>query len=390
MDELTAHISEEADLLLKLVRFAFGTEDAAGKDLPDGEESCDVWRRTVSMSYVQMVFAIALDGLNIWHEANPGKTCGLYLPKLTQTKFKLLGTVMETERLYRGMTKAIGRLASLWSEGGQKMMLLKGYGLSLDYPVPSHRPPGDIDTYHFDRWMDADNAVRNAGIKVGYTIQHHSVFRYGEFEVESHYDILNRYTHSCNAEIDDILTEMARKDTVEVTVEGGALLLPSAEFNALYLLMHTSSHFAAEDITLKHVLDWGTFMEHHSSEVNWQKLLPLIRKSGMQGFFHCINGLCTDVFGFRRDRFPEPDCVDVRQEKMLQDILHPMYLGKIRNRLTKILFRIKRWFAYLWKKRIVYDNENSVLMFFRQLRSLSLKPEDMIRRKYPDWQKDVS
>lgn len=38
------------------------------------------------------------------------------------------------------------------------MMVLKGYGLSLNYLKPSHRPCGDIDIWLFGKQKEADDA----------------------------------------------------------------------------------------------------------------------------------------------------------------------------------------------------------------------------------------
>lgn len=55
------------------------------------------------------------------------------------------------ENTYRRQERAIARLAAFYREHAIPMMLLKGYGLSLFYPVPEHRPCGDIDIWLFGR-----------------------------------------------------------------------------------------------------------------------------------------------------------------------------------------------------------------------------------------------
>lgn len=50
-------------------------------------------------------------------------------------------------------------LARLYANNGIRMMVVKGYGLSLDWPVPNHRPVGDLDIYNFGKWKEADVLV---------------------------------------------------------------------------------------------------------------------------------------------------------------------------------------------------------------------------------------
>lgn len=53
-----------------------------------------------------------------------------------------MGMVMRMERMYEHHRQVIARLAAFYAEMGVRMLLLKGYGLSLAWPVPKHRPTG--------------------------------------------------------------------------------------------------------------------------------------------------------------------------------------------------------------------------------------------------------
>lgn len=59
--------------------------------------------------------------------------------------------------LYR---RAIAELAGFYGEYGLKMMILKGYTCSLDWPKPEHRPCGDIDIWQFGKQNEADAFIR--------------------------------------------------------------------------------------------------------------------------------------------------------------------------------------------------------------------------------------
>lgn len=78
------------------------------------------------------------------------------------------------------------------------MMLLKGYGLSKYWPIPNHRPTGDIDIYLMylnsegkeksrPAWECADKLMTEKfGILVDNSHHHHSVFTYKGIMVENH------------------------------------------------------------------------------------------------------------------------------------------------------------------------------------------------------------
>ena len=44
----------------------------------------------------------------------------------------------QVERKYARQKAVIAKLSGFFAEHGIKMMILKGYGLSLNYPVPNH------------------------------------------------------------------------------------------------------------------------------------------------------------------------------------------------------------------------------------------------------------
>lgn len=59
------------------------------------------------------------------------------------------------------------------------MMVLKGYGLSKNYPVPNHRPCGDMDIYLFGDQEKADKLIaEELGIKIDNSHHHHTVFQF--------------------------------------------------------------------------------------------------------------------------------------------------------------------------------------------------------------------
>lgn len=71
-------------------------------------------------------------------------------------------------------------------------LILKGYGLSRLYPLPSHCPCGDIDIYlrHSSdgNWNICDfgnNLMENKGIEVDYKSKKHSKFSYNGITVET-------------------------------------------------------------------------------------------------------------------------------------------------------------------------------------------------------------
>ena len=63
------------------------------------------------------------------------------------------------EQMYAKHRWLISSLASVYAKDGIRMLLLKGYGCSLCYKKPEHRPTGDIDVYLFGKQNEADDLI---------------------------------------------------------------------------------------------------------------------------------------------------------------------------------------------------------------------------------------
>ena len=133
-------MTRAAERLFALVRATLRNrmDDAS---LFEGTDAAQ-WREIYDLSSVQGVLAQAWDGMQLLPEA-------MRPPRALRLQWAV--NVERIEKVYRRQERAIARLAAFYREHAIPMMLLKGYGLSLFYPVPEHRPCGDIDIWLFGR-----------------------------------------------------------------------------------------------------------------------------------------------------------------------------------------------------------------------------------------------
>lgn len=208
------------------------------------------WQSLYPLAIHQDITAILLDTISkLPNEARPSK------PMLLQW----IGQATMMERMYAKHREKIASLAEFYRQHDIKMLLLKGYGCSLCYPKPEHRPTGDIDVYLFGKQNEADILVeKQHGIKVHREYHKHSTFNYCGVEVENHAKFIDDVSHKSNIRFESILMSVLDKEECLPSPIDN-VLLPSPTFNALFLLRHTGEHFASNEITLRHVLDVGTF-----------------------------------------------------------------------------------------------------------------------------------
>lgn len=297
------------------------------------------WIQLKANADLQGLSAIILDALN---------KDGTNLPNTMPVQMKLewIGEVMQNyEGRYAAYEKAIGSLAAFYNQHGYKMMVLKGYACSLDWPNPKHRPCGDIDIWQFGKQKEADALLKiEKGINIDSSHHHHTVFYWGDFMVENHYDFDNIHARKSNYEIEKYLKELGMDDSHYIDVHNEKVYLPSPNLHALFLLRHMLGHFASSNINLRQVLDWAFFVEKHTKEVDWGWLIGVLKKYHMIEFYNTINAICVGNLGFDAKIFPNVQFHPDLKDKVLNDILYPKYTASEPTRLIpRLLYKYRRW-----------------------------------------------
>ena len=407
---LLVMISSSAEILFQLLRAALGNEAAGtrleGLDL--GSVSGEVWKEVIDLSFEQGVAAIAVDGLGFANDNDNLNQESLELaldsPELEDVKYEWFGAVFSCEDDYSGYLAKLRELVELYRSEGIRAMVLKGYGLGLNYPIPAHRPTGDIDVFLDDNddddpstssgqarlpaWKRGDEIIRKRGIAIDNSHHHHSVFGWkgphstgsGQVMVENHYDFVNVHSHRSSADVERKLKSLA---AVGRTVDG--IDLPSADFNALFVIRHIAAHFAAEGMNLRQLLDWALFVRSASVEVDWKAAWECYRRWNMHRFVLCIDEIAVRWLGFERGIFGIPEefadfgVTDAALvDRVLEEILHPTRVEGGRGCLPVYVWRrFRQWWLSRWKHRIVYS-DSLVSTFLWQVRSHLMKPATLI------------
>ena len=313
------------------------------------QEAID-WSALQNLATQQSLSAVLLDGIEKLPDSKrPPKDLTL----------QWIGEVLQGyEQRYELYRRAITNLAAFYNANGIKMMILKGLACGLDWTKPEHRPYGDIDIWQFGKQKEADALIKNEnGIKVDTSHHHHTVFYWQDFLVENHYDFINVHHHKSSREIEQILKELGEDDSHKTTIDGEIIFLPSPNLHALFLLRHASSHFAAEGITLRQVIDWGFFVQANKEKVDWEWLENILEQYGMMEFYNIINAICVDDLGFNASNYTHVQFNPSLKDKVLNEILDPEYGVEYPKALFKRLgFKICRWKGSAWKHRLCYND----------------------------------
>lgn len=332
-------VDSSAKILFQLLRTALG--DGTEVSLPEGVD----WKAVVDLAFEQGVAALVVDGLQ-----KAGENALLDSDELEDLRYELFGEALACEEDYSKYQQTIEKLASMYGSEGIEMLLLKGYGLSLNYPVPAHRPMGDIDVYLYGRGGAGDALVQKSfGCDVKQNEDKHSIFAIDGITVENHACFVNDSVHPSLKWLNDFLIEEAKSGTRH-TIGGSQIVMPSAMFNALFIPFHCAGHFVHGEASVRQLCDWVCFVQKHSSEIDWNVVESKAKEAGFWRFYCCLNGIVQEHLGVSSPLLPEWPRDRELEARVIEEILAP------RKVVKSLLGKVYRFFASGWKYRMVYDD----------------------------------
>ena len=351
---------ETIEAFLTLVRLGIGKYSSITSKKID-------WPKVRELAERQGLYAVVLDGIEkLPVSSRPPR----------ENLLEWIGEVLQGyEYNFEQYKRTLGEMASFYNSHGYKMMVLKGYACALDWTKPEHRPCGDIDIWQFGRQKGADALITTEKeIKVDKSHHHHTVFNWGEFTVENHFDFINVHARKSNRELEKIFKELGTDDSHWVEVNGEKVYLPSSNLHALFLMRHAVAHFSSTSITLRQVLDWAFFVEKHNKEIDWKWFLDMMKKFHIMDFFNTINAICVEELGFESRLFPQVQFNPFLKDRVLDDILNPKYSEEEPKYLIpRLLYKYRRWKGNSWKNELCF-NESLSSTFFSGVWGHLLKP----------------
>lgn len=262
----------------------------------------------------------------------------------------------QIERIHKKHETAISELSAFYAKNGIEMMLLKGYGLSLNYPHPTMRICGDIDIWLKGKQQLADNCLKEQKGIMPKKSSHHTIFTWMDCEIENHITILEYDTHKSNIKLDKILTPIIDQGEETIEVLGNKVKLPSPKFNAFFILRHNAIHYAIESINIRHLLDWAMFVKKYRNMLNWDEIYEFAKLSHTDVFLNCQNEICIKYLGFPTEWFPIRHAYEDLTKRIIADIFEPEFNENAPNMYKHFIgyckVKTKRLWANRWKSQI--------------------------------------
>ena len=331
------------ELFFELIQVALGVRVCLSHSPTAGE-----WKLIYDIAKKQSLVGVCFAAVQKLVDSEKEDYCGmnemLYLT--------WMGMAAKIQQKWEQHEAFIGRLAGFYEKHGIDMMLLKGYGLSLNYPEAKLRNPGDMDIYLFGDWRKADDAVRKElGEEVRNDSEHHTKFEIDGISVENHYDFVNTRIRRSSQKLEKVFKELAQDKTNVIDVRGQKVFLPSDKLNVIFLLRHCAGHFASEGITMRNVLDWGLFV-HSAKDLDWEWFWQLAKEYNMHRFLACLNAICIEELGLDASKLELQEYDSKLKDRVLKEVMN----GTDLVHGASAWERTKRWWKHRWKHKICYSD----------------------------------
>ena len=342
------------DTLLWLLSSALGQKN--DRPLPIDSD----WQAVIDLAMSHGLDAVAFDGLEDVYAQQPERADELDAA-LGEKKYEWMGYVMQVEQDNEAYLGKLRKLTAFLHDEGFKVLVMKGYGLSLDWPVPAHRPTGDIDIYLYGQGEKADQRLKEEwGVKIKQNQDMHSNFPYGKTLVENHATFLNIIGHPSLAGIERFLEQEALTAPM-VNLDGIPIHIPTPRMNAVYLPLHMAGHFVFAGMNLRQWFDWAVFVSRHGASLDWKEVRERMEEAGSLRFLQAINGLLVKHLSIPSACLPDWERDPALEDRIWQEILHPRDPHAKRS----VWRKLRDFFEAGWRFRIVY-RETFLPYFFRR------------------------
>lgn len=316
------------------------------------------WEEVMSLASKQGVNGLAFDALeSIPIASRPNRNLLL----------KWLGQSVYIEKVNDGYAQTVIELADKLTVEGVRVVVLKGLACASWYPNPLHRNSGDFDCFLCGDFDKGNDIALKIGSKLNRGYYKHSEFIYKKVNVENHRFMLNirgnKNLKALEKHLHELLYE--RQACEHEYVTDSNIEIPCANFNALFLLVHTFTHFMDEGVKLKQLCDWAMFLKQNQDKVNWHEFYSWTERLRMKRFACAITDIAVRYLGVNL-RNTDVIIDDTYSDRILVDALYESESihNKGYSHVRKLYVLAKSMLKNNWKYKDIYQ-KNATLELIR-------------------------
>jgi len=302
------------ETLLSLIRSALFDDSQCIKNIRLSDEE---WKKLLTIADRQSVTCIVSDGIS-------------KLPKEQQPSIKICEQLKEirkgAEMLYYNHLKLLNYLLiRLQTEVDIDVILLKGLGLSLFYPIPSHRTCGDIDLYFGgeDKSESVNRIISKWGVHVNEMTDGESNFNLNGIVVENHGRLLTSHNPFRRRNRQVIENSLNKENAYYLReIDGVPVNILTPSYNNLLLTTHSLKHLLNEGIGLRQMCDVAVFLKSEKERIDGNDLKEKLEKWGVKGWANLCYSFAVKHLGMPESYLPYRLNISAyNSDKLLQSIL---------------------------------------------------------------------
>ena len=203
-------------------------------------------------------------------------------------------------------------------------VILKGEAAGAYYPKPELRILGDVDfLVAEERFPVLHRKFTEMGFSSPeYQNDHHITYQTPGGIIEMHYEPPGVPGGSpegpIRAYLAQILSTAQRRNSLF-----GSFPAPEDRLHGLILLLHMQHHMLSGGIGLRHLMDWGCYVNATADAAFWEEsLLPLLKQAGLFRYCAVLTKTCAMYLGT-----PCPAWVQGVEEELCREVLEDIFAG---------------------------------------------------------------
>ncbi len=297
---------------------------------------------------------------------------------------KMQEYIREIEDKYARQEKTIGQITEELGKENIEVIQLKGLGLSTDYPVPQHRHGRDIDIYTrykgtvTEGRSNSTDFVDQYMLKKGLVVEDydvpktkHSEFFYNNLTVENHKFFVNKEAMPEAKLVDELLHKKLNPE-IKILPNGTKILVPSKEFNTIFLAQHAFQHYAFSGIDLHNLLDWSMHIKQNGFEVPKE-----LKGTKLETFMNALTNVSHKYMGTKPTAPENPEY----EKDLISRILKPQ-ADPIPQNMTNtetFIYKTKRfWNHYNRSKELTGNSFTKTI--WHSVKAHLRKPETILMK----------
>lgn len=300
---------KKSDFIFLMMRSALWKTPTDHYDMTPWE-----YKEVITYAEKQCVLGLVVDCLKS-NNIGLQKKCVIHMLKLQNS--------LEIEN--RNLNANVAQLSSLLDKHQIDYLVVKGQTLSLLYPKPLLRVPGDIDFYVNDNIIqDAKQIIEK---EWEMTIPpppldepNNYPFVYNNNHFEMHFRLVAFSYPPSQRYFQRLIDTMPRQ---LVTVNGVQVRTLAPTLNLCYTFVHMYHHLKKMGVALRQLCDVALIINHFKDSIDKQFLGQMLDKIGYRNAFISFGSIIVDKLGLPEEEFPFP--IGTRHRKwgriILDDIL---------------------------------------------------------------------